>query len=239
MTEASSAGRTVMARLLDLFSKAGGAGAGYARAGFEVWGVDIARQPRNPFIRIQSDVFALDPEWVASFDAIHASPPCQRYSQATASGAWRNHPDLIAKTRAMLVASGRPYVIENVPRAPLIDPLVLCGSMFDLVTQDADGTELHLRRHRLFESNVPLQAPQPCKHPRGVQWAGSYGGARRDKHDARHVRHGGYVPSAKVQGVLMGIDWMSESEMHEAIPPAYTEHIGRQLMRALHQQGGQ
>jgi DNA (cytosine-5)-methyltransferase 1 len=220
----------VKPRLLDLFCKAGGAAAGYARAGFDVVGVDIKPQPRYPFEFIQADALTFP---LVGFDAFHASPPCQRHSQATAAGAWKNHPDLIPATRDRLAATGLPYVIENVPRAPLVNPLVLCGTMFGLTATDDDGTELHLKRHRLFESNVPLYARRWCDHPKGVQWAGSYGGARRDKVEARTVRHGGYVPSARVQGELLGIDWMRERELYEAIPPAYTEWVGRQLLAAV------
>lgn len=237
-------------RILDLFCGAGGAGMGYARAGFEVVGVDIKPQPHYPFEFIQADVFEVlaglqRASWIGGdvhyggvslgeeIVAIHASPPCQRYSHATASGAWKRHPDLVARTRSYLGATGAAWVIENVPRAPLDRPITLCGTMFGLTATDDDGTELHLKRHRLFESNLPLEAPGLCVHPKGVQWAGSYGGARRDKDEARNVRHGGYVPSKAVQGQLLGIDWMIERELYEAIPPAYAEHIGYQLMSAL------
>jgi DNA (cytosine-5)-methyltransferase 1 len=224
-------------RLLDLFCGEGGAAVGYARAGFVVHGVDLdrARGRRYPFTFHAADAIEYAKEHAHEYDAIHASPPCQRYTHGNVAGQQAaRHPDLIGPTRDVLAASGLPYVIENVPRSPLIDPLVLCGTMFDLATVDDDGTPLQLRRHRHFESNVRLTAPRPCVHPRGVQWAGSYGGARRDKSEARHVRHGGYVPSVERQRQLMGgIDWTTVKGMQEAIPPVYTEWIGQQLIRVI------
>ena len=219
-------------RLLDLFCKQGGTSAGYAQAGFDVTGVDIDEQQRYPFTFVQADAIEYVKEHGHEYDVIAASPPCQRYSITNAA---RQHPypDLIGPTRDALIMSGKPYVIENVPRSPLIEPLILCGTMFDLTAIDDDGTELHLRRHRHFESNVALIAPRRCRHPRGVQWAGSYGGARRDKIEARTIRHGGYVPSFDVQQRLMGIDWMTERALYEAIPPAYTHWLGMQLREAL------
>lgn len=110
-------------------------------------------------------------------------------------------------------------------------PKLLCGRMFDLTAEDADGTILHLDRHRNFETNWEFTPPASCQpHDRSVQVGGSYGGARRDKDEARHVRHGGYVPSAAVQQKLLGINWMKEREMYQALPPVYTEYIGKQLI---------
>jgi DNA (cytosine-5)-methyltransferase 1 len=221
-------------RLLDLYCCEGGAAVGYYRAGFEVFGVDLFEdysQKRYPFASFQGDalgsLYCLD-----GFDAIHASPPCQRHSAGTRAGNRDKYPDLIGPTRDSLVRTGLPYVIENVEGAPLVDPITLCGTMFGLTAVDDDGTKLYLKRHRLFESNVPLVAPQHDE-PKGVQWAGSYGGARRDKHEARNVRHGGYVPSKKVQQELLGIDWMTQKGMHQSLPPAYTEYIGRQLIMCI------
>lgn len=167
------------------------------------------------------------------FDAIHASPPCQRYSHGTVAGHAHKHPDLIGITRDALVATGLPYVIENVPRAPLRDPVTLCGSMFALEAIDDDGTPLRMERHRLFESNVLLYPPSVCDHDPRVRVAGSYGGARRDKDEARLVRKGGYVPSKAVQYRLLGIDWMTEAGLYQSIPPAYTEWLGAQLLDHL------
>jgi DNA (cytosine-5)-methyltransferase 1 len=253
-------------RLLDLFCGQGGAAAGYARAGFEVFGIDIGPQPRYPFEFWQVDaLMALEAlvtyerplvfgrEWfgLADFDAIHASPPCQGYSIATAGNlaARGKHKRLIAATRELLALSGRPWVIENVEqaRSQMVDPVLLCGRMFGLGATDEDGLPLVLDRHRLFESNVPLAAPEHPKHG-NEQVAGVYGGSRRsskpnatpadDRHAARHERHGGYVPRSKrVQQALLGIDWMTVRGMQESIPPAYAEHIGRQLLAALSERG--
>jgi DNA (cytosine-5)-methyltransferase 1 len=207
-------------RLLDLYCKAGGAGKGYADAGFEVVGVDIEPQPNYPFEFIQDD--ALD--WlsalpVADFDAIHASPPCQAHTTLR-HRTGGEYPDLIAATREPLGRSGLPYVIENVVGAPLVNPIVLCGSSFGL---GVDGRQL--RRHRLFESNVPMMAP-PCQH-RGevVGVYGTGGGGQMTR---------GY----KARGVAeareaLGTPWMTLAECAQAIPPVFAEHIGGYLMTAV------
>jgi DNA (cytosine-5)-methyltransferase 1 len=135
----------------------------------------------------------------------------------------------------LLEAAGLPYVIENVKRAPLVDPITLCGASFGLRAMDAEGN-LVLRRHRLFESNVSLVGkPCACRHwqSQGFKIAGCYGGARRTRHEAETIRHGGYVPSKPILENLMGIGWMTEAELFEAIPPAYTEFIGEQLIERL------
>jgi DNA (cytosine-5)-methyltransferase 1 len=224
--------------LLDAFCCEGVGALGYLRAGFAVVGVDTKARfrTRYPGVFVAGDALAFIRRNVAAFSVVHASPPCQRFTHGNAAGAQAEaHPDLVTPTRELLAASGRPYVIENVPRAPLIDPLVLCGTMFGLSTLDTDGVRLHLRRHRLFESNVPLTAPGPCRHAGVTQWAGTYGGARHDKAEARHVRRGGYVPpDPAVRARLLGVEpgQFTGYGMSQAIPPAYTEHLGRQLMEA-------
>lgn len=202
-------------RILDLFCGAGGAAMGYHRAGFEVVGVDIAPQPNFPFEFHQADALTLDPGWVASFDVIHASPPCQRYSAMTNArpGLADGYPDLIAHARRLLQESGRPYVIENVPGSPLIDPVMLCGQMF--------GMELY--RHRLFESNAPLAAPPHPEHVVPASRAGHW------KPGTIMSVAGHVAPVAKAREV-MGIDWTTRDELAESIPPAYTEHLGRLLL---------
>ena len=115
----------------------------------------------------------------------------------------------------------------------LITPALLCGRMFGLAATDDDGTPLVMDRHRMFETNWPLMLPEHLTHDPALQVAGSYGGARRDKHEARHVRKGGYVPSVDVQRELLGTPWMSEKGCQLSIPPAYTEFIGRQLLDHL------
>lgn len=192
---------------------------GYSRAGFEVVGVDSKPQPRYPFEFHQADAMTFD---VAGFDVVHASPPCQGFSAATKTKAGRV--DLLTPTRERLIEAGVSYVLENVPRAPMRDPIRLCGSMFGL----------RVRRHRLFESNVTLTAPR-CDH--GWQNADPI---------FRIYEHGYWTLSgvARVYGIgggkeikewpeAMGIHWMTYRELAQAVPPAYTLCIGQQLMAAL------
>lgn len=200
-------------RLLDLFCGAGGAAMGYHRAGFEVVGVDINPQPRYPFPFIQADAMTFE---FRGFDVIHASPPCQAFTAyKRRPNHVGEHPDLIWPIRSKLIGHSVPYVIENIPKAPLIKPIQLCGSSFGLDVQ----------RHRLFESNVPMLAP-PCDHgwqtPRFPQ-------ATNRRNLRRTVEVGVYRIPLAVQQKAMGIDWMRLDELSEAIPPAYTEWIGRQL----------
>jgi DNA (cytosine-5)-methyltransferase 1 len=221
-------------RLLDLYSCEGGAAAGYAAVGFEVVGVDTNPRvaKRYPFEFHTADAIDYAKAHAHQYDVIHASPPCQHASAGTRYRDRTRYPALIEPTRDALAATGKPYVIENVAGSALLNPVLLCGTMFELTAVDDDGTLLHLQRHRLFESNMALTALEHT-HPPGVQWAGSYGGARRDKHEARNIRHGGYVPSIAVQQQLLGIDWMTQYGMHQSLPPAYTAHIGWQLITAL------
>jgi DNA (cytosine-5)-methyltransferase 1 len=210
----------VKPKLLDLFSGAGGAARGYQMAGFEVHGVDVKEQPRYVGERLyRTDALEFVAEHGREYDAIHASPPCQAYS--TTKGLHGNaHPTLIEPTRAALLATGLPYVIENVRGAPLLTSIVLCGSMFGL----------GVRRHRLFESNVVLFQPAcdhpSCPEPIDVTGTGGQcatratagGGLHRKPRNVAHARE------------VMGIDWMTRRELNESIPPAYTKWIGDQLM---------
>lgn len=209
---------------------------GYHRAGFEVVGVDIETRfaKRYAFEFHAADAIEFVKAHGHEFDAIHASPPCQRYSITNAARK-HDYPDLIGPTRDALINTGRPFVIENVVGAPLEDPVTLCWSMFHAngSVLDDDGTPLRMERHRLFETNWDLAAPVPCYHDKQVQVADSYGGARRDKWEARHVRKGGYVPAADVQRRLLGIDWMTQHGMHQSVPPSYTQFIGEQLIDHL------
>ena len=208
-------------RLLDLFCCAGGAATGYHNAGFEVVGVDIEDQPDYPFEFHRADAleFPLD-----GFDAIHASPPCQGYSTKTMDK--DRHPKLIAPIRERLARAGVPYVIENVDGAKheLRNPFRLCGSSFGL----------RVRRHRWFESNVMVLAP-PCDHA----WQDAdkrfdlYDHGRWFKSGVVHVFGTGGGKGAEHWAEAMGIDWTDRAHMAEAIPPAYTEFIGRQLMAAI------
>lgn len=229
-------------RLLDLYSGEGGAGYGYHQAGFEVVGVDLApsRLKLYPFDHVQADAIEYVLEHGHEFDAIHASPTCTGYSRGTAAipDRFERYDRLIAATREALQEVGGPYVIENVAdaRSELINPTMLCWSMFNQPGSvlDADGTPLRMERHRLFETNWPLGLTPPCYHPRDVQVAGAYGGARRDAYEAKHVRKGGYVPpSLDVLRELTGLPWASEKGCFLSIPPAYTEFIGGQLLAHL------
>jgi DNA (cytosine-5)-methyltransferase 1 len=235
----------VKPRILDLFCGAGGAAMGYSRAGFDVVGVDIAKQPHYPFEFIQAD--ALDVlEWLTdyatfrmdedrypldltTFEAIHASPPCQAFTAYRRTGNVGEYPDLIAPTRGLLEATGLAWVMENVAGAPLIEPLMLCGSMFDLDVQ----------RHRYFESNVRLASPAwPCRHKiwapdrypggRSVERTGSSRGLVRSC-----VEIGSWDIPLPVQQRAMGIDWMTLEELSEAISPDFTQYIGAQLMQHI------
>jgi DNA (cytosine-5)-methyltransferase 1 len=219
-------------RILDLYCGAGGCSEGYRRAGFEVVGVDIRPQKRYPFPFIQGDALdvlrrmiagekflASDGNWyrLSDFDAIHASPPCQRYSNLTREDCKARHPDLIGPTRTALLGTRLPYVIENVQgaRRHLLDPLLLCGSMFNLP----------IWRHRFFEINVPmLSLLPPCDHSfHPVLVTGTpriIGIPRRE-------------PSVAERAKAIGIDWMTGDELDEAIPPAYTEWIGARLAAYL------
>lgn len=222
-------------RLLDLCSCEGGAASGYMDAGWHVTAVDLdaAALRRNPAdVTVQADALVFLAEHGAEYDAIHLSAPCQRWSANGANPVGAEWPDLITPGRPLLEATGRPWVMENVPKAPLRRDVVLCGSQFGLTATDMDGTDLHLRRHRVFESNVLLLAPGPCVHRRGVQVAGVYGGARKDKAEARLVRRGGYVPpDAGVQSALLGgVPWMSGKGRRECIPPVYARFVAAQLL---------
>jgi DNA (cytosine-5)-methyltransferase 1 len=218
--------RSKKPRLLDLFCCAGGAGVGYARAGFEVVGVDIVARPSYPYEFIQADAMRLDPQFMASFDAIHASPPCQSYSDlAKRNGNGHEWPRLIEPVREMLQASDRPYVIENVEGSPLLNPVVLCGTMFP---------GLRVLRHRLFEANFRIEAPPHRKHPKVHTFdkRKSHFGKTNEWTDFVQVTGGGNCTLAAARQA-MGIDWMTKGEINEAIPPAYTELIGRQLMAQI------
>lgn len=208
-------------RILDLFCCAGGAAMGYHQAGFDVVGVDIEPRPRYPFEFIQADALSLDPAFIAGFDAIHASPPCQAHTSMKTMPDSREHIDLVPETRALLKASGKPYVIENVVGAPLIDPVRFCGSMFGLGAKGAQ-----LRRHRDFETNWLLMSPGECKHASPT--IGIYGEGCRDS----RRKHDKTIPEFTVIDgrEAMEMPWASLAELCEAIPPAYTRFIGRQLL---------
>jgi len=209
-------------RLLDLFCGAGGAAMGYYRAGFEVVGVDINPQPNYPFEFHQADALTYP---VGGFDIIHASPPCEAHSRIT--GKYREkHIDLIPQTRAKLKLSGKPYIIENVEGAPLQGYFVLCGSMFNL----------DVKRHRLFECSHLLLTPT-CNHK---AWKRQYYSLcwKNRKRGIKSKVVGvygnvNYSGEFEVRCKAMGIEWMTNAELVKAIPPAYTEWIGENILKRI------
>jgi len=208
-------------RILDLCCGAGGAGVGYQRAGFEVTGVDIAPQTNCPYETYIEDVLKWD-DW--DYDAIHFSPPCQRWTTMNATTTASSHPDLYTPMLPVLDATGLPYVIENVPTSPLKPSLVLCGTMFDLVTKDSTK---ELRRHRVFETNWRIKSPaRSCNHTRPPVWAAGHS----PNQEYRDLY--GQCPMHERQEAW-GIDWMTRDELMESIPPAFTEFIGLQLIEHL------
>lgn len=208
-------------RLLDLFCKAGGCTKGYQRAGFHVTGVDIDPQPRycgDAFV--QSDALEYVAKHGHEFDAISASPPCQGYSRMRhVTG--REYPLMIPMVRHMLRKTGRPYVIENVEDAPLIDDILLCGTMFGLKTF----------RHRKFETSFFMMAPPHITH---TLFGKASGQGRPVTAEKQYITVTGNFSGIETGKRAMGIDWMSKRELTQAIPPAYTEYIGRHLMEVLH-----
>lgn len=200
---------------------------GYARAGYEVVGVDIRPQPHYPFEFHQGDALEYVREHWAEFDAIHASPPCQQFTRAghlmRAQGKTSDKPDMIAVTRWALQATGLPYVIENVPGAPLIAPVTLCGSMFGLGVHRPEGWR-PLRRHRWFEASMALPQPHDPHRSQGRP-LGVYGSRADD------IPQGGQTAATVAEAqALLGIDWMPRwDELKESIPPAFTEWVGRQV----------
>jgi DNA (cytosine-5)-methyltransferase 1 len=205
--------------------------------------VDLHPQPRYPFTFVQMDALAVEDAFdLRAFDAIHASPPCQFASagghiwESRLGPASERHPNLIPPTRALLERAGRPYVIENVERARawLKDPSLLCGLALGL----------GVKRHRLFETTFPMMVP-PCHSNHEGEWISVFGGGAlsrtprggqarvNGKHNGKGANDGRVHISHEDAKRAMGIDWMQRDEMSEAIPPAYTELIGHQLMQSL------
>lgn len=201
-------------KALDLFCCAGGAGMGLWRAGFDVVGVDIAPQPRYPFPFIQADAMNMS---LRGFNFIWASPPCQAHTLAQRIQK-NSHPDLIEPTRRMLRASNAGFwCIENVPGAPLLNPIELCGAMFGLKTY----------RHRLFETSFPIEAPAHPEHVAPLRKMGR----KPEPGDFMHVV--GNFSGVGQAREAMGIEWMMRDELREAIPPAYSEFIGRAALAIM------
>jgi len=212
-------------RALDLFCKAGGAGMGLHRAGFEVIGVDHEPQPRYPFKFVQGDALA-PPFDLRQFDFIWASPPCQHFSLATRCrpGAKDKHPDLIEPTRKMLMASGAEWCMENVPGAPLRPDLILTGEMFGLNTY----------RKRKFEMSFFMLAPRPGRPFGPESVPGTFTIAGHTGNSSLKTRKAGVNRGTKQDWQkAMEIDWMSVAEMANAVPPAYAEYIARAAFSLL------
>jgi DNA (cytosine-5)-methyltransferase 1 len=218
-------------RLLDLYSGAGGASVGYARAGFKVVGVDVRKQPRYPFEFIQADALEYLAAHGHEFDAIHASPPCQGHSSMKflprnkASRAVHEAadaiPDLRTSLRKISEATGAPWIIENTPLAPLTNAVVLCGTQFGL----------KVYRHRVFESNIVLFGLPHAPHKDA--WGSSGLKTRESRNGFMMVCGAMSREKFRKCATAMGIDWMTRAELVNAIPPAYTEFLGRQLINAL------
>lgn len=200
-------------RALDLFCCGGGAGVGLHQAGFSVVGVDIKPQPKYPFEFHQADAldFPLD-----GFDFLWASPPCQAHTKAKKLQG-NKHECFIERIRARFIASGKPWCIENVVGAPLQNPIMLCGEMFGLKTY----------RHRLFECSFPIVAPKHPIHPKQQIKMG------RPVKDGDYIQVVGHFSNVPYARKAMGIDWLGQNELREAIPPAYSKYIAEQYQAAL------
>lgn len=206
-------------RILDGCCCAGGASAGYVLAGFRVTGVDIAPQPHYPYTFKQADIFNIltDTQYLKQFSAIHVSPRCQLYS-VTQRIQNNDHPDQIPLIRELCIASGLPWIIENVPGSSLRTPITLCGSMFP---------ELRVYRHREFETSFRVKAPE---HPAHVTRQTKMG---RPVNDTEFMHVVGNFSGVQAAREAMGIPWMTRDTLREAIPPAYTRYIGQQLLAHL------
>ena len=206
-------------RLLDLYCGGGGASYGYELAGWDVVGVDIDPQPKYKGKFIQADALEYLKAHYHEFDAVHASPPCQAYSMASMQfrKAGKEYVDLIEVTRQELIKTGKPYIIENVPGSPLINPIELCGSMFGMRTY----------RHRLFESNIKLKAPA---HPEHTAPNAKMG---RKPKDGEFIQYVGHFSGVRLVQEMTGLYWLGQRELAQSIPPQYTEWLGRQLLKVL------
>lgn len=206
-------------KLLDLFCCQHVGGYGFEQAGFEVTGVDINPQPRHPGHFIQADAIEYLIEFGHMYDYVHASPPCQEYSTASMQFriAGKEYPDLISATRAVLIASGKKYDIENVPGAPLINPVILCGQMFNIPTY----------RHRHFETNWGLRQPLHFAHVSPNAKMG-----RAVKH-GEFIQYVGHFSGVQYVRDFTGCQWADQYGLAQSIPPQYTKYIGEQFLKTI------
>jgi len=225
-------------KLLDLFCGAGGASMGYHRAGFAVYGIDNKPQPHYPFPFLQMDALeAMDrllrgegltfnngeTLYLADFAVFHASPPCQKWSTGTAIHGYK-HPDLLTPIRERLIATGKNYIIENVKGAPLQNAFMLCGTMFGL----------KVKRHRYFECSFDIYfAPATCACRGKAGFTNSKSGFSSFANKAKLISVAGHNFSVTDAMIAMNIDWMKQAGLTQAIPPVYTEYIGKYLMPTL------
>lgn len=204
--------------VLDVCCKAGGTSMGYKKAGFEVHGVDIEPQTHFPFTFFLGEGIEFIKNHSQEYDLISVSPPCQKWSKSATQ--WRKegkeYPDLISQFRDVLIESGKPYVIENVPGAPLINPIFLNGAMFGLF----------VHRPRYFECSFPVIQPKMPIVPKPVEMG-------RAVKNGEYVQPVGHFTNVHYARQQMQIDWMNRSEMAQAIPPAYTEYIGKEFIRGI------
>lgn len=202
-------------KILDLYCGAGAASMGLRKAfpGAQIYGVDIVKQPRYPFMFFRDDAVAFANQNGSLFDFIWASPPCQAFTPLKATTG-KEYPDLVAATRLALQQTGKPWIMENVPQAPFINPIRLCGTMFD---------GLRVYRHRIFESNFPMIEPPHPKHV--IRSTGTQRGRKA------HYEAGGFITITGDVGTYcggaMGIDWMNGNELSQAIPPAYSRYLAQ------------
>ena len=215
-------------RALDLFCGAGGATRGLQMAGFHVTGVDLYDQPRycgDAFF--VDDAVSLPAAVLRGADFIWASPPCQAHTALKTMHNAKRHDDLIAQTREILIASGKPYVIENVVGAPLLNPFTLCGTMFGLGTH---GGVAQLHRHRIFETNFSV-TPLGCAHSADADVIGVYGGHYRNRRRSAGKNREAKDFTAEQGKQAMEIDWMTGNELSQAIPPAYSYFIACEFLK--------
>jgi DNA (cytosine-5)-methyltransferase 1 len=206
-------------KALDLYCCGGGASVGLQKAGFDVTGVDIDLQKNYPYTFIQTNVLELSIDFLKEFDFIWASPPCQAHTLAGTQ--WRKegkvYPELIEPTRVMLEKAGRPYVIENVPGAPIKQPIMLCGTMFGLRTY----------RHRLFETNFPVQIPIHMPHTHKNAKMG------RKPKEGEYLQIVGHFSGVPLAREIMGLPSLNQYELAQAIPPDYSKYLAEQWIETV------